>query len=317
MRRILFGLFLFLQTIALSAQKMEQGFDFFFKPTTDAPRYYVITEKQDSVWHRQAWYLPEKNQAMEGWYKDKDCKIPHGTVSWYHTTRFLKSTTTYKNGEKEGACLEYDEEGRIVDSANYVAGRLKGIRLHWRADGMLADSMQFDGAGNGVEMNWDKEGNVSSAGYWVSDTIKRGRWKYFHPNGKIMATEDYVDGKRIACNCFNEAGQALDSNACTEREADFPGGLTAWRKFIERNLRPDVPVRNKAPEGKYTVVMQFVVDTEGKVTGVRPKTSFGYGMEEEAERILNRSPRWNPALQFGRKVKAYRLQPITFVIFSR
>ena len=37
-------------------------------------------------------------------------------------------------------------------------------------------------------------------------------------------------------------------------------------------------------------------------------------MEEEVERMLNKSPKWVPAFQFGRNVKAYRLQPITFEI---
>jgi protein TonB len=35
-------------------------------------------------------------------------------------------------------------------------------------------------------------------------------------------------------------------------------------------------------------------------------------MEEEAMRVIKRGPKWNPAIQNGRQVKAYRKQPITF-----
>lgn len=31
-----------------------------------------------------------------------------------------------------------------------------------------------------------------------------------------------------------------------------------------------------------------------------------------ATRIIRQSPKWEPAIQYNRKVKAYRLQPITF-----
>jgi protein TonB len=37
-------------------------------------------------------------------------------------------------------------------------------------------------------------------------------------------------------------------------------------------------------------------------------------MEAEVIRILRQSPPWVPAVQNGRKVKAYRKQPVTFEI---
>ena len=314
MRRILPGLFLFLQSLTLSAQKLEQGFDYFFKSTQYAPRYYVVTEKKNGLWHREAYYLPERGMAMEGWYKDQDCKIEHGTFSWFHPNKVLKSTGAYVNGKKEGVWLEYGEEGRLRDSANYVAGKLKGMRLHWYPDGMLSDSAQFDGAGNGVELSWHQDGHISAAGYWISDTTKKGRWKYYHPNGKLMATEDYVDGEEIACSCYDEGGRQLDSVACIGSEAVFPGGIREWLHFVERNLKADVPVNKEAPAGQFTIVVQFVVNTDGSLENIRSLTHFGFGMEEEVERMLKHSPRWIPALQYGRKVKAYRRQPVTFAV---
>ena len=266
------------------------------------------------MWHRQAWYLPERGMAMEGWYTDRDCKIANGLESWYYPNRNLKSAGKYVNGKKEGLWVIYDSSGHLVDSATYVAGRLSGIRLQWNKDGILTDSMQFDGAGNGVEVQWFDNGNLSSAGYWVSDTMPKGRWKYYRPDGQLLATVDYVAGKRIACNCFDVNGQPLDSALCSENEAKFSTDSLAWRNFIIRHLNPDVPVRKLAPLGQYTVVVQFVVDTTGAVTQIEPLTHFGYGMEEEVIRMLKASPQWIPARQFGRKVKAYRRQPITFEV---
>jgi protein TonB len=129
-----------------------------------------------------------------------------------------------------------------------------------------------------------------------------------------MATVDFLDGKVIHCSCLDDTGHLLDASLCVEEDAHFPGADRNWTNFLVRNLNSDVPVRNGAPEGTYTVVVQFVVDKEGYITDIKPLTQFGFGMEEEVIRILKKSPKWIPAIQFGRNVKAYRKQPVTFMV---
>jgi protein TonB len=99
-----------------------------------------------------------------------------------------------------------------------------------------------------------------------------------------------------------------------EVEAYFPGGEQSWRSYLEQNLNPMVPITNKAPAGMYTVYVQFVVDLDGKVSAIRALTKHGYGMEAEVMRILRKSPPWVPAVQHGKKVRAYRKQPVTFQV---
>jgi protein TonB len=96
-----------------------------------------------------------------------------------------------------------------------------------------------------------------------------------------------------------------------EVEASYAGD---WGSFLKRNLNPQVPQENGAPAGTYTVIVQFIVDQQGNVSDIKPLTSHGYGMEEEAVRAIKKAPKWTPAIQNGRQVKAYRKQPITFVI---
>lgn len=317
MRRIWVCALLLMMASALNAQRKEQRFDYNFKPTPRGGLYYVITEKKDSLWHRLAYYLPQATLAMEGWYKDEKCEVPHGTVAWYHTTKILKSKGDYVNGKKEGTHLSFDDKGHMKDSGSYIGGRLKGMKLGWSAEGIQVDSMYFDGAGNGVQVSWYEEGPARAAGYWTQDTMRKGRWKYYHLNGQLKATEDYVDGKAIAVACYDETGQPLDAKACAEKEAEFGNGGKAWSSYISRNLKADVPVKTGAPDGEYTVIVQFIVNTDGTLDGIEPRTQFGFGMEEEVMRIIQKSPKWNPARQFGKAVKAYRLQPITFVVSTR
>jgi protein TonB len=97
-----------------------------------------------------------------------------------------------------------------------------------------------------------------------------------------------------------------------EIEASFPGGDSKWRQYLERNANGQVATENGAPAGTYTTVIQFVVDKDGSITNVKALTNHGYGMENESIRIIKAGPKWNPAVQDGRLVKAYRNQPITF-----
>jgi len=99
-----------------------------------------------------------------------------------------------------------------------------------------------------------------------------------------------------------------------ENEAVFPGGHQAWVRYLQQYLNPNTPFENGAPSGTYQVIVKFVVSKDGMISDVNGETKFGYGMEEEAIKIIKRGPKWQPALQNGRNVNAYRRQPITFVV---
>ncbi len=104
---------------------------------------------------------------------------------------------------------------------------------------------------------------------------------------------------------------AKEKSRNLEIEADFDGD---WLKYLEANLNSHVPVDNKAPAGKYTTRVRFIIDKEGYVRDALAITDHGYGMEEEALRVIRNSPLWRPPFQKDRNVHAYRTQPVTFLI---
>ena len=128
----------------------------------------------------------------------------------------------------------------------------------------------------------------------------------------IVTPVEIDQGKQVI-----EEKKEEDENKIFEKveiEASFKGGEGAWRKYLERNLNANTPVDNGAPEGTYTVWVQFIVDKEGAISDVKALSSHGYGMEEEAVKVIRKGPAWVAAIQNGRPVKAYRKQPITFVV---
>lgn len=96
--------------------------------------------------------------------------------------------------------------------------------------------------------------------------------------------------------------------------AEFPGGLPAWAKYLERNLNRDLPVENGAPPGKYTVVVSFIVAKDGSISDVVAENDPGYGTKNEAVRVITRGSKWKPAVQNGRNVIYRHKQSITFMV---
>ncbi|MGZ8549477.1 MAG: energy transducer TonB, partial [Chitinophagaceae bacterium] len=79
-----------------------------------------------------------------------------------------------------------------------------------------------------------------------------------------------------------------------EIEAEFIGN---WEKFLMRNLNSNILVDNGAPTGNYTVLIKFVVDIDGSISDIMPLTNRGFGLEQEAIRVVKKATKWKPAIQ--------------------
>ena len=147
----------------------------------------------------------------------------------------------------------------------------------------------------------------------ISDLTQDGV-KY---DGLVLAPKAIDGGSGII---DNKKTDPLDDNTIfvrVEIDATYPGGSSAWKNFLERNLKGDVAVDNGAGPGVYTVIIQFVVDRQGNISNLEPITNIGYGMEGEAIRVLKKSGKWKPAIQNGKEVIAYRRQPVTFQVLEQ
>lgn len=94
----------------------------------------------------------------------------------------------------------------------------------------------------------------------------------------------------------------------------FTGGDEAWRKYLEKNLDPRVPMNEGWKAGKYTVIVKFIVRMDGTVSDVGTENYKGSKTSKHCISIIQHAPKWQPAIQNGKKVNAYKKQPITFVI---
>ena len=94
-------------------------------------------------------------------------------------------------------------------------------------------------------------------------------------------------------------------------ESSYPGGPSGWMNYLNRTFKYPQDAIKSSIQG--TVVVQFIVDEQGKVSGIEAISGpTSGGLREETIRVMQRSGRWTPASWNGYKVKSYKRQPLTF-----
>lgn len=99
----------------------------------------------------------------------------------------------------------------------------------------------------------------------------------------------------------------------TQEESKFPGGATAWAQFLNTTFK--YPQKAVDAEVQGTVVVQFIVDTEGNVRDVKALSGPAL-LADESVKLIKSSGRWIPARQDGQAVNSYKKQPIVFRLES-
>ena len=97
----------------------------------------------------------------------------------------------------------------------------------------------------------------------------------------------------------------------------FPGGEEALAKYLEQNLNHKLPSERGGPEGKYTVVLSFLVEEDGTVSNVEARNDPGYGTAEEAIRVIKNGPNWIPSERDGKKGNYLKRMSIEFMVSKK
>jgi len=121
--------------------------------------------------------------------------------------------------------------------------------------------------------------------------------------------------------CLAGFGLALPANAQTasapkadlifvDEEARPRKGLDEFYKHVRDNLKYPEEARKTNTQGR--VFVQFVVQADGSVTDIKIIRGIGAGCDEEAIRLVQTSPAWQPARYQGKSVATEMSLPIRF-----
>ncbi len=90
----------------------------------------------------------------------------------------------------------------------------------------------------------------------------------------------------------------------------FEGGTKALYKFLRKTLRYPKVAQQTGQEG--TVLVRFIIDVTGAITGVEVIRSVGGVLDKEASRVIGLMPNWKPGMQHGSPVNVRMVLPIKF-----
>ncbi len=127
------------------------------------------------------------------------------------------------------------------------------------------------------------------------------------------------DGNSNGANLDGSSGSAGNGlSDCTdiynigtlEIMPEFPGGMKAWANFLTKNLYYPVNARENGVSGK--VLLSFVIEKNGEISNLKVIKGIGGGCDEEAMRVIKKSPFWKPGMQNGRAVRVAYIMPVVF-----
>lgn len=204
---------------------------------------------------------------------DEQATFPEGPVAW---SKFLKANLNYPEQAKRLG----------VQGAVYLSFTVE-------KDGAINDVMISRGIGAGC----DEEA--------VKALLASPKWIPAKLNGEVVKSKMAIrivfkDGNQPAVNESTESIKkdfievpVQEKMAPVTEASSFPGGTTAWFKYLRSNLSFPAQAKRMGVEG--AVYVNFAVSAEGEISDVLVSKGIGAGCDEEAVRVMKNSPKWTPA----------------------
>ncbi|RZK46696.1 MAG: energy transducer TonB, partial [Pedobacter sp.] len=127
-------------------------------------------------------------------------------------------------------------------------------------------------------------------------------------NGNPIIQQPAVSGNGTGAQEL--PGNTVYDYASIQSYPEFEGGMKGWAKYMQRNLRYPATAQDNGIQGK--VYLTFVVEVDGSITDVTLLKAIGGGCDEEAIRVVSRSPKWKAGMQNNQKVRVRYQMPIQF-----
>jgi len=114
----------------------------------------------------------------------------------------------------------------------------------------------------------------------------------------------------FSVNFYSQENKSIEDNnvystAGIDVIPEYPGGFSAFAEYLMKNYKlPNV----KGLSGK--VYVEFIVEKDGSLGGIKVIRDVGYGTGEEAIRVLKESLLWKPAMHNGNIIRVKFVLPI-------
>ena len=127
---------------------------------------------------------------------------------------------------------------------------------------------------------------------------------------KPAVTENPDTSVEAYASIHDMPADTTDTYLMVEAEPEFPGGMEALMKYLSENIKYPEQAKKENIQGK--VYMRFVVERDGSIVDAEILRGIGGGCDEEALRVVNAMPKWEPGKQKGTPVRVQYNLPIVF-----
>lgn len=130
--------------------------------------------------------------------------------------------------------------------------------------------------------------------------------RQFHSFTKTGAVSDLAPAPSLA--------DTLTTSAFIPGAASYPGGMNAWRRYLEKNLDPGIPAKEGWKPGNYSVLVQFTIEADGSVNHISSANYEGSQTVSHCFSTIRSAGKWIPAEKDGKTVASVYKQPFSFVV---
>ena len=184
------------------------------------------------------------------------------------------------------------------------------------ATGILVDETGQPLIGASVVVKGGKEGTI---------THRKGAFSLEVPANAILrcSYQGRESQEVLAADMTNNTHLSLSSKSremneqvftVVEKMPSFPGGDAELLKYIATNIKYPKESQDNGEQGR--VICSFIVGRDGSVNNPEVLRGVTPLLNEEAVRVINTMPRWNPGMQRGKAVAVKYTVPITFRLKS-
>ena len=135
---------------------------------------------------------------------------------------------------------------------------------------------------------------------------------YENPDGTVAEKKTAIKPAELPAN--DAAGKTPTTTSrvyvIAEQKPQFPGGHDAMLSYLRQSIKYPEPALKANVEG--IVFVKFTVDADGTLGDVVIVKGVGFGLDREAIRLVKEMPKWEPAIQNGKPIRASQEIEIKF-----
>ncbi len=233
-----------------------------------------------------------------------------GLIITYFINGNRKTVIDYKGNKPLGNWSEFYENGKLKESRIYtLASQPNRISNDYKVY-QIADSLGnkfLDSLGSGKVAITYVNGNKIAGEY--KNGNKDSIWTEYDAKIQMNYQEEYSNGKFISGE-FTEASGKKGSYKMLEQLPEFKGGMQGLARYLSSSLKYPSEAKANGEQGR--VMLNFIVNTDGRLEKIKVVRSVSSSLDEEAIRVVSNSPKWQPGLQKGQPVKVSYTLPIAF-----